>query len=77
MTTPDTPAPPEPQAEPCEVTVEAGNVVVHSRGGAAFALTPAAAVQTAERLFEAAASRPPGEHEPPFPPAELVDPRAG
>lgn len=81
MTTIDTPVPPGPDVfdEACEVTVQAGAVLVHGPGAAAFILTPEAAQRTAERLAEAAEqarSRESGEHAPPFPPAELVSPHA-
>lgn len=81
MTIIDEPVPPGPEAyaEPCDVTVDGGIVVVRGPGAAGFSLTPEAAERTAERLLEAAerARRPAEDEEaPPFPPAELVSPHA-
>ena len=43
-----------PHDEPSEVTVEDGQVVVDGPGAVAITMTPAAAIETAERLHAAA-----------------------
>jgi hypothetical protein len=80
MIAPSSPTSPDPAAEALAVSVQDGKVLLQAPAGAAVALTPEAAAETAERLLAAAEQarsgepRAPGRTKPPFPPAELVSP---
>lgn len=68
-----------PSADALDVGVEGESVVIRSGGRPELMLTAEAAAQSAERLWEAAEQIRHGRDSgaAPFPPAELVSPRAG